>query len=101
MFIRGDFMNDISNYITKKKLEKGLEMLHNESPAELKKMLNNVNMDEAIQKMDEFDKKRLQELGFNIQELRNKITEADMQKIHQVLGRDGERVIRKLRNILR
>ena len=97
-------MSDISNYlhgqITRKKIEKGLEMLRNESPQELKKRLQNVNIDEAMRKLDEYDKKRLRELGINVSEYRNRIAEADIQKIYQVLGRDGDKVIRKIREIL-
>ena len=67
-------MSDISNYlhgqITRKKIEKGLEMLRNESPQELKKRLQNVNIDEAMRKLDEYDKKRLRELGINVSEYR-------------------------------
>ncbi|AGC69494.1 hypothetical protein Cst_c25370 [Thermoclostridium stercorarium subsp. stercorarium DSM 8532] len=98
-------MNDFSNYlhgqITRKKIEKGIEMLRNESAAELRKKLQSVNIDEALKKLDEYDKNRLRELGINISEYRNRITEADIQKIYQVLGRDGEKVIRKLRELLR
>jgi Mg/Co/Ni transporter MgtE len=98
-------MSDISNFIqgqiTRKKIEKGLEMLHNESPAELKKKLQNVDINEIMQKMDEYDKKRLQELGINVNELKSRVSESDILKIQQVLGRDAERVIRKLRNMLR
>jgi len=98
-------MSDFSNYlpgqITRKKIEKGIEMLRNESAAELRRKLQNVNIDEALKKLDEYDKNRLRELGINISEYRNRITEADIQKIYQVLGRDGEKVIRKLRDLLR
>lgn len=98
-------MSDLSNYlhgqITRKKIEKGIEMLRNESPAELRKKLQNINIDEALSKLDEYDKKRLRELGINVSEYRDRITEADIQKIHQILGRDGEKVIRKIREILR
>lgn len=98
-------MSDISNFIqgqiTRKKIEKGLEMLHNESPSELKKRLQNVDMNDILQKMDEYDKARLQELGINVNELKGRVTESDILKIQQVLGRDSERVIRKLRNMLR
>jgi Mg/Co/Ni transporter MgtE len=98
-------MSDLSNFIqgqiTRKKIEKGLEMLHNESPTELKKKLQNVDMNEILQKMDEYDKNRLQELGINISELKGRVSESDIQKIQQVLGRDSERLIHKLRNMLR
>lgn len=98
-------MSDISNFIqgqiTRKKIEKGLEILHNESPADLKKKLQSVDMNEILQKVDEYDKGRLQDLGISVNELRGRVSEADIQKVQQVLGRDGEKVIRKLRNMLR
>jgi Mg/Co/Ni transporter MgtE len=98
-------MNDFSNYIqgqiTKKKIEKGLEMLRNESPAELKRKLQKVNVEEVLQKMDEYDKNRLQELGININEMKSRVSESDIAKIKQVLGSDGDRIIRKLQNMLR
>jgi len=96
-----DFSNYLQGQITRKKIEKGIEMLRNESPQELRRKLQNVNIDEALRKLDEYDKNRLRELGINVSEYRNRITEADIQKIYQVLGRDGEKVIRKLRDILR
>ena len=98
-------MNDFSNYIqgqiTKKKIEKGLEMLRNESPAELKRKLQKVNVEEVLQKMDEYDKNRLQELGINVNEMKSRVSESDIAKIKQVLGSDGDRIIRKLQNMLR
>lgn len=96
-----DFSSYIQGQITKKKIEKGLDMLRSESPAELRRKLQNIDIDEIMQKMDEYDKRRLQELGINVSEFRSRVSEADIQKIHQVLGRDGEVVIRKLRNMLR
>jgi len=96
-----DFSNYVQGQITKKKIEKGLEMLKNESPSDLKKKLQNVDINEVLQKMDEYDKKRLDELGIDVAELRSKVSDADMQKIHQVLGRDGEMIIRKIRDMLR
>jgi len=96
-----DFTNYLHGQITRKKIEKGIEMLRNESAAELRRKLQNVNIDEALRKLDEYDKNRLRELGINVSEYRNRITEADIQKIYQVLGRDGEKVIRRLRELLR
>jgi FAD synthase len=96
-----DFSNYVQGQITKKKIEKGLEMLKNESPSDLRKKLQNVDINEVLQKMDEYDKKRLDELGIDVAELRSKVSDADMQKIHQVLGRDGEMIIRKIRDMLR
>ena len=61
-----DFSNYVQGQITKKKIEKGLEMLKNESPSDLRKKLQNVDINEVLQKMDEYDKKRLDELGIDV-----------------------------------
>ncbi|NLY18710.1 MAG: hypothetical protein GX045_07120, partial [Clostridiaceae bacterium] len=63
--------------------------------------LQNVDINEVMQKMDEYDKKRLRELGIDISEYRNRVSESDIQKFRQVLGSDGEILIRKIRNMLR
>ncbi|NLK69294.1 MAG: hypothetical protein GX283_09040 [Clostridiaceae bacterium] len=96
-----DFSNYIQGQITKKKIEKGIDMFRNESTADLKRKLRNVNIDETMKKLDEYDKDTFKELGININEYKNQITEADIQKIKQVLGKDSDKIIRKIRDILR
>jgi hypothetical protein len=54
-----------------------------------------------MKKLDEYDKDTFKELGININEYKNQITEADIQKIKQVLGKDSDKIIRKIRDILR
>ncbi len=96
-----DFSNYLQGQVTKRKIEKGLEILKKESPDELRRKLKNVDINEVLQKMDEYDKTRLNELGIDVSELRSKVSEADIQKARQVLGRDGEAVIRKIHDMLR
>jgi len=95
-----DFSNYLQGQITKKKIEKGLEILRRETPAELKRRLQSIDIDEVLLKLDEYDKNRLRELGINVAELKDRVSESDMQKIRQVLGRDGDLVIKKIRNML-
>ena len=53
----------------------------------VKRKLQKVNVEEVLQKMDEYDKNRLQELGININEMKSRVSESDIAKIKQVLGR--------------
>ncbi len=96
-----DFSNYLQGQVTKRKIEKGLEILKKENPDELRRKLKNVDINEVLQKMDEYDKTRLNELGIDVAELRSKVSEADIQKARQVLGSDGEAIIRKIRDMLR
>lgn len=96
-----DFSNYIQGQITKKKIEKGIDMFRNESTADLKRKLRNVDINETMKKLDEYDSNTFKELGININDYKNQITEADIQKIKHVLGEDSDKLIRKIRDILR
>jgi len=95
-----DFSNYLQGQITKKKIEKGLDILRRETPAELKRRLQNIDINEVLVKLDEYDRNRLRELGINVAELKDRVSESDIQKIRQVLGRDGDLIIKKIRNML-
>mgnify|MGYP006900758192 FL=1 len=87
--------------IQKKKLEKALEMLRNEDPNELKKRLGQIDTNEILEKIDEFDINKLNQMGISIDEIKSKVTEKDFQKLIQVLGPDGAIIAQKLRSLLR
>ncbi len=79
-----DFSNYIQGQITKKKIEKGIDMFRNESTADLKRKLRNVDINETMKKLDEYDSNTFKELGININDYKNQITEADIKKIKHV-----------------
>lgn len=86
--------------IQKKKLEKALEMFHNESPQELRRRIGNIDTREILEKLEEYNPQKLRQMGINIEELRGKITERDFEKLMHVLGRDGALVVQKLKSLL-
>jgi hypothetical protein len=95
-----DFSNYLQGQITKKKIEKGLEILHRETPSELRRRLQNIDINEVLAKLNEYDKNRLRELGINVTEFKDRVSESDIRKIQQVLGRDGDIIVKKIRNML-
>lgn len=108
VFVCGDNMPDnynmfdrIGGSIQKKKLEKALEMFHNESPQELRRRLGNISTEEILEKISEYDSRKLSQMGINLDELRNKITERDFQKLMQVLGPEGSVIVQKLKALLK
>lgn len=108
IFIYGDSMPDNYNMfdrlggsIQKKKLEKALEMFHNESPHELRRKVGNIDTSEILEKLEEYNPQKLRQMGINIDELKGKITEKDFEKLIQVLGPDGRVVVQKLRSLLK
>lgn len=91
----------IGGSIQKKKLEKALEMFHNESPQELRKRIGNIDTEEILEKMSEYDAAKLRQMGINLDELKSKVTERDFQKLIQVLGPEGSVIVQKLKSLLK
>jgi len=106
-FILGDIMADYSMFerlggnIQKKKLEKALEMLRNESPQELRRKLGQMDTQEILQKIDEFDPRKLNQMGISLDEIKSKVTERDFEKLVQVLGPDGAIIAQRLKSLLK
>lgn len=108
LLLMGDVMSDnysvfdkLGGQIQKKKLEKAIEMFKNESPQELRKRLGQMNTQEILEKMDEYDPNKLKQMGINIDELKGRITDKDFEKLIQILGPDGVAIARKLKSLLK
>ncbi len=91
----------IDGRIARKKLEKVLEMLRTESPQEIRKKLGNIDRNEIMNKMNEYDSNKLKSMGININELKGTITEKDLEKLIQVLGPDGAVIAQRIKQILK
>ncbi|HHW23140.1 MAG TPA: hypothetical protein GXX26_09715 [Clostridiaceae bacterium] len=87
--------------IQRKKLEKALEMLRNESPQELRRKLGQMDTQEILQKIDEFDMKKLNQMGISLDEIKSRVTERDFEKLVQVLGPDGAIIAQRLKSLLK
>ncbi|NLO93074.1 MAG: hypothetical protein GX389_02320 [Clostridiaceae bacterium] len=107
---KGSALCDMADYnlfdklggnIQKKKLEKALEMLRDEDPRELRKRLGNIDTQEILEKIDEFDMDKLSQMGISMDEIRSRVTERDFEKLINVLGPDGVIIAQRLRSLLR
>lgn len=107
-FIMGDTMPDnynmfdkLGGQIQKKKLEKALEMFKNESPQELRRKLGQLDTNEILDKMDEYDPNKLRQMGINVDELKGRVTDKDFEKLIQIFGPDGAIIANKLKALLK
>ncbi len=96
-----NMFDKIGGNIQKKKLEKALEMLRNENPQELRKKLGQMDTREILEKINEFDPKKLNQMGINIDEIKGRVTEKDFEKLIQVLGPDGAIIAQRLKALLK
>ncbi len=91
----------INGNIAKKKLEKAIEMLHNESPQEIRRRLGQMDTGEILDKMGEYDAKKLSQMGISLEDIKGKVTEKDLEKIIQILGPDGAQIAKKIKSLLK
>lgn len=96
-----NMFDKIGGNIQKKKLEKALEMLRNEDPQELRRRLGQMDTSEILEKIDEFDLNKLNQMGISMDEIRNRVTDKDFEKLIKVLGPDGVIIAQKLKSLLK
>ncbi|MBR5501350.1 MAG: membrane trafficking protein [Clostridia bacterium] len=96
----GKMFEKIDQKIMEKKLEQGLDMLKNKPEGELSKKLAGVNREELLRKMNEIDPSKLKQMNINIEEIKQKITSADLEKIKRLAGKDSDAVMRKINELL-
>lgn len=86
--------------ILNSKINKSIEILQNPDTTELEKKLSKIDTNELLQKIDEFDKSKLDELNIDKQELKEKISTLDLKKLSSLLGENGDEIIAKLQKFL-
>lgn len=90
----------IDSKIINSKIDKSIEMLKNPDTSELQKELSKIDTDELLQKIDEFDEAKLNELDIDKKELLAKLSTVDLNKLSSLLGDKGDEVISKIKKIL-
>lgn len=90
----------IDSKIVNSKIDKSIEMLKNPDTSELQKELSKIDTDELLQKIDEFDESKLNELDIDKKELLAKLSTVDLDKLSSLLGDKGDEVISKIKKIL-
>ena len=98
--IMANIFEQIDNKMMGKKLEKAMEMFKTQSPDELKAHLENVDKNELIKKLGELDKEKVKSMNIDTEKIKNSLNNADMEKIKAVAGKDADKVMAKLKELL-
>jgi exonuclease I len=83
-----------------KKINTAIDMLQNGDIEDLAKKLNKIDKDELLEKINEFDESKLEKLNIDKSEIRQKINEADLNNLAQLLGEQGDEIVKRLKNFL-
>lgn len=56
---------------------------------------------ELISKINEFDESKLQEMNINKDEIKSKVSDADLQNLSRLIGDHGDEIVQKIKEIIR
>ncbi|MCX7921739.1 MAG: membrane trafficking protein [Clostridia bacterium] len=77
-----------------------IDMLKNGSVEELSKTLNSMDKEQLISKLYEFDRPALQKLNIDINGIKQRVSEADLQKLARAIGPRGNEVVGRIKALL-
>lgn len=103
-FLKGnlsDALGKINKNVLQSKLELAIYMLKKGDVDELTRLFNSTDIDLLIDKLQEIDKSTIQQLNLNTSNIKSRITDSDLNKLSQAIGRRGNEVVNKIKEILR
>lgn len=96
-----DLLSKMDDKITQAKLNSALDMLKNGNTDELAKKIGKMDKDELLTKINEFDTSKLKDLNININDIKEKVSESDLQKLSGLIGDKGDEIVKKLKDIIK
>lgn len=95
-----DLLGKMDEKVVKKKLNTALNMINKGNSEELARKIKNVDKTELLEKIDEFDKEKVNELDINLDEIRNKISDSDLSRISRLIGEQGDEIVDKIKKLI-
>ncbi len=95
-----ELLGKMDDKVLQTKINAAVEMLRNGDTDDLAKKLNKVDKNEIISKLNEIDESRLKGLKLNKAELRQKMSNIDLDAVKKMLGNNGPEIIDKIKDII-
>ncbi len=95
-----DLFDKMDEKVLKMKLNNAIDMLQKGDTEELARKINKMDTDELMEKLNDFDLDRIRKMNINREELKQKVSDDDLEKLKSLLGRQGEEVIKKLKEMM-
>lgn len=89
----------LESKITKVKIDQAINMLKTKSVEELSGKFDDKSRKEILSKIDEIDAGKLSEMKIDPMEILGKLTPQDIEKVKAIAGKDGDILMKKLREI--
>jgi nucleotidyltransferase/DNA polymerase involved in DNA repair len=95
-----EMLGKMDEKVMQARLNAALDMLKKGNTDELAKKLGKMDKDELLKKVNEFDETKLKDLNINKDEIQQKISSSDLEKLSQMIGENGDEIVKKLKALL-
>lgn len=95
-----EMLGKMDEKVLQAKLNAALDMLKKGKTEDLAKKLNKMDKDELMEKVREFDKEKIKDLNINLNEIKSRITEQDLQNLKNLVGEHGDEIIAKIKDMI-
>ncbi|HEX2926806.1 MAG TPA: membrane trafficking protein [Ruminiclostridium sp.] len=96
-----EVLGKMDDKVTQAKLNAMLDMLKNGNTDELAKKIGKVDKNELLSKINEFDDARLKELNLSKDDLKQRVSNADLNNLQKMLGEHGDEIVQKIKEIIK
>ena len=95
-----EMLGKMDEKVLRVKLNAAMEMLKNGNTEELVKKINKVDKDELMEKINGFDQSKFKDLNINKEEIRQKVTDSDLDNLQKLIGEHGDEIVKKIKDII-
>lgn len=67
----------------------------------LGKKINKIDKEELLSKINDFDESKLKELNINKEDLKQKVSSEDLQKLSKMIGDQGDEIVERIKDFLK
>ncbi|MCR4435390.1 MAG: membrane trafficking protein [Clostridiales bacterium] len=96
-----EVLGKMDEKVLQAQLASAMDMLKKGNTEELAKKLGKIDKEELTKKLNEFDESKLNELGISKEELRRNIKDVDFDKLAQLIGENGDQLIKKIKDMIK
>jgi len=96
-----DILGKMDEKVLQAKINAALDMLKKGDTDELVKKINKMDKNELLEKINELDESKLKNLNINKEEIRQRVSDADLNKLAKLIGEHGDEIIKKLKDIIK
>jgi transcriptional regulator of aromatic amino acid metabolism len=95
-----DILGKMDDKVLQAKMNAALDMLKRGDTEDLAKKISKMDKEDLLKKINEFDASKLEELNIDKNEIRQRVSEADLNNLSKLIGEHGDEIVKKFKDII-